>query len=222
MKLPALLPLIVASFGALAQAATINVDFNTATSPTYAGTAVLGGGTWNGVNAAAAALLDSTGTATSVSTNYTSVFDGPDGGNTPLGLANDLLRDYRNANNGTLTLTIGGLTANAAYNLVIYAAGDQVVQGSTFSGSGFTGVSTTGAQRDTFALGVNYSQGTATADGTGTVTITIGANKDGANATNTYAVLNGFQISALPIPEPSAAMLGVLGSAVFFLRRRNG
>jgi hypothetical protein len=219
MKTLLLLPLLVASFGALAQAATINVDFNTTGNSTYTGTAILGGGTWNGTSAGTGtALLDSTGAATTVGFSINGgTFDGPNGGNTPIGLANDLLRDYRNVNGGNLTLTLTGLTPNSVYDLVLYAAGDQTTQGSSFSGSGYTGGSTTGAQRDTFALGVNYSQGTVTANPTGTVTITVSPNG------STYSVLNGFQLSGtLPIPEPGTALLGALGSAVFFLRRRNG
>lgn len=216
MKMP-LIPIVAIMLLPLAEAATINVDFNTNTSPTYTGTAVLGGGVWNGViSTPAVSLLNSDGAVTSISFNIGSgTWDNNNGNNTPDGVANDLLRDYRNQNNNIpLTLTISGLAANGMYDLVLYAAGDNVNQGSRFSGSSYTGGATTAAQRDHFAEGVNYSKGTAIADGTGAITITI--NSNGSD----YAILNGFQISAAPVPEPTAAALGLLGSLALLRRRR--
>lgn len=208
--------IIACAITPLVQAATINVDLNNGSSPTYSGTAVLGGGYWNGINtASASALLGSDNVATAIGFSIGGgAFDGPDGGNTPAGLANDLLRDYRYQNNGNLTLTITGLVANGLYDLVLYSSGDQKNQGSSFTGNGFVGSSTTAEQRDTFAEGVNYSKGTVTANASGQVLITISPN------ISTYAVLNGFQISAAPVPEPTAAALGLLGSVALLRRRR--
>lgn len=222
-------PLFVAAiFAPLADAATINVDCNhnspAPASPTFTGSGVLGGGTWNayasGLNSMNG-LVDSTGLTTTVSMSLNGgTWDATDGGNTPAGLANDLLRDYRNLNNGTMILSLTGLMANTSYSVVLYGAGDQVIQGSIFAAtvgtySGTT--TTTGAQRDTYAEGVNYVQGTATTNASGALTFTIAPNTAGGNP---YSILNGFQISGPMVPEPSAAVLGMLGGLALLRRRR--
>jgi hypothetical protein len=201
-----------------AHAATVNVDFDSNGSPTFAGTAVLGGGTWNGVGGdqngvTVSGLFDSTGLATAVSLSISpsGYYDATDGGNTPAGDADSLLRDYRNRDgNNPFTVTLTGLSIGATYDLVLYGAGDQPDQGSIFSGA-LTGT-TTAAQRDSYVQGVNYIRGLAVADSNGSLVITVSPNA------SQYSVMNGLQISE--VPEPGSALMGMLGSAVFFLRRR--
>jgi hypothetical protein len=216
---------LVLGFGLLtgsAHATLINVDMNTDVSPTFTGSGVLGGGTWNGVAVTgntittASNLLDSTGAATTVDLTLSSAnlsnFDAVNGNNGP---ANDLLRDYGSSGGYVnIVVTISGLLPSASYDLVSYNAGDNTSQGTSISGA-ISGT-TTSAQRTSYVEGVNYIRGTAISDGSGSLSFTVADNG------TQFAMINGLQISGT-VPEPSSlTMLAavLVGLLAYVWRRR--
>jgi hypothetical protein len=144
-----------------AAAATVNVDFGNEAVFSGQGAMASTGNLWNGVATAgnptaASDLLDSTGAATTVDVSVLGA-----GGvlaatnSAEAGLANDLTRDgFRGLDNDPashLTLTIGGLTPAALYDVALYG-----VQDATFGGF------LSNNRGSTFDIGGN--QQTSTAD----------------------------------------------------------
>ena len=119
------------------------------------------------------------------------------------------------AANGSVTLT--GLAANQAYNLVLYSASDVNVgagRTSTFVVNGVTQTTTwTSSGATTLIAGVDYTEYLSTvSDGTGTLTINFG------NLIASESDLNGFQLQAVPEPG-TLAVLG-MGLSLLFIHRR--
>ncbi|MDX6767577.1 MAG: PEP-CTERM sorting domain-containing protein [Candidatus Methylacidiphilales bacterium] len=231
----------------------VNVDFNVGNTVTFmdklggsaASPAPGSGAYWNGVSVTGGTqfspgsytsngtLLASDGvTATSVGFSLT--FSGAYQEMRFPGNANyttSLLDDYAYAT-GTQTFTLTGLAANTQYDLYVFGINTQYGSdrttfsaNSTYSGSGI-GVAKTiinAGNNTSFVLGQTYNAFTyATSsslksDGSGTIVLSW--YNDGASE----GAFNGFQLSASPVPEPSAyAMLGlgILFCAVVTRRRR--
>ena len=120
------------------------------------------------------------------------------------------------------TVTLNGLPANTAYELVVYSAGDLNLgaagtRTSTFMVNGNTQTSTWNANTSTLINGVDYLVFNAMSDGAGTLVINYGNS-----ATGDESDFNGLQLLQV-IPEPSTFALLGAGMALLLgvQRRRN-
>lgn len=180
----------------------LNVDVNSSAADHYAGLAVApGAGTvWNSFLTTAptmANLLDSSGAVTTMGLTVTSPGGFSAWSNTVNGTPNPpgLMQDY--LFNNAYTVTLSGLPAGA-YQLIVYARGDQDNQTSTITLAGANGggvkstaLAGTGPFRDAFATGaegVAYVKFNLTVSATGTLQFTA------AN------YLNGFQLVRIVDP----------------------
>lgn len=137
-----------------------------------------------------------------------------------------------NMQNGTMTLTFSGLDINTLYDLALF--GNRVVTGDgterfTLGGAdaatNLTSTATNSFNDSTFVSRmetrpndddvVRWSNINPGADGTFTVTVDPTVT-DGTSSTN-ISYLSAFRLEA--IPEPSTALLGVLGMLALLLRR---
>jgi hypothetical protein len=181
----------------LSRGASINVDFDDISTPTYSGTGAAPdpGTVWNGVGAAALnalPLIDSLGMATSVTLTKPYVDDFSNaGGATPT--SNELLLDYLFVFNASSTMTIGGLVPYAPYSLFVYGAGDQPDQSIDVevaaANGGATG-STTADTRASISTPENYIQLSVQADGSGYISFTW------QNNDSSFGAINGLQVIA--------------------------
>jgi hypothetical protein len=142
---------------------------------------------------------------------------------------------YNSASEGAI-MTIGGLTANAQYDLYVYGNGTAAGQGGSFTlasaNSGVAGdtvgsvvtnagaatwfrsvYSTAGGNDPAPELGLSWNELVATADGSGNITFTEIQSGDGIKP-----AINGLQIDA--VPEPASLGLLSLGGLVLMARRK--
>lgn len=117
------------------------------------------------------------------------------------------------------TVTLSGLLANQAYELVVYNASDQneaPSRTSLFTVNGVTQTSTYDGVQSTLINGVDYLVFNAVSDGTGTLVINYGIS--GTAETD----FNGFQLLEV-VPEPSTLALLASGAVLLLgvQRRRN-
>jgi len=209
--------LLVAGLAGPAAAAQINIDFGN--GGVYSGTAAAPdtGTKWNSFAYVAltdAALVDSSNMPTSVTLTKPSSNDYSNSGGGS-GPANDaLMRDYLWVKNGSSTITLGGLTPNATYDLYIYGLGDQTDQSILVTldaaNGGATG-NTTGPERSPLNEGENWIKLTPNADSSGNILFTW-QNRD-----NQHGGLNGLQ---LVVPEPATLSLLALGGLAILRKRR--
>ncbi len=218
-----------------AQAATINVDITSSdgaavTNPGY-GLWSQASETWHvGARTGSTNLVDSTGTATSLSyttgnTSGVNNFQGPDA------MVKSAVYGVKGGTTfaGGVKLTIGGLSSGASYELITYHthAGnltntfEQAVGASSVAPVNFTGTLTTG-YIDAFDVAdpianANYFwyYDSVTADGSGNIQIQAYSNDAGD-----FSSYSGFQIR--PVPEPGVAGLIGLTGMMLLLRRRHG
>ena len=169
------------------------------------GAAVLGaaGDQWNGIDASSGSgipLIYANGSNSTVTMTFTSGggYNVNDyGGSTPFAstLYNALMENYL-YNNGTIqTITLSGLAANSAYNLVLYNAANTAAAGRTtyFTVNGNTRSSTWNGSSSTLIAGVDYVEfASALSDGSGNLAITY------TGAGTAEGDINGFQIQAAP------------------------
>jgi MYXO-CTERM domain-containing protein len=130
---------------------------------------------------------------------------------------------------------IAGLTVGSTYDIYFYAQGDNRDQNSSFAirdsfgatssvvGSAEqTGWSSGSATDGQWTEGMEYVKLTAQADDDGRINFSwsnvVGAGDNGG-VNSRFAVLNAMQIVSV-VPEPSTALLGMLGVAGLFVRRR--
>jgi len=118
---------------------------------------------------------------------------------------------------GPSTVTLSGLTPSSAYDLVLYAAGNGSAGGrvTTYNVNGVVQTCTYDGG-NTLTAGVTYVEyPTAETDASGNLVINLGAGPA------LESDLNGFQLQAVAVPEPTAlALLGVAGMMVSFFRRK--
>jgi len=212
-----------------ASATLINVDFNSSgpgtSVGTFAGTGILGGGTWNGVvvnqNAQALAptsLLDSTGAASGVSVAIPAYQGAWNFASQPASSWKPLLGDYlyvTAAGQSTATINLSGLGSATTWDLVFYSASGQG------EGSNFTIGATTKQTTDSGSIGTTLTAGdeyvvfnNIVSDGSGSISI------DWANYGTPGSVLNGFQIQSVAVPEPSSLIALALTTLVGFMARQ--
>jgi len=223
-----LLGVLAVTIGA-ASAATIGVNFTQAggnqliASTTAAG---IGGFTnWNntsGKSGTAGSLVDSDGATTTVSITWNSNNTWGDGNanndaNAGIGDA-QLVRGYLDDGNSpapSFTATVAGLSGT--YDVTLYLSTDT-------EGGLYRPFTINGAEYSTTGTKSRYAPGEGVAhwDATNTITATgltgdltiVGLNRDGGNR----ASVAGLQITA--VPEPSAALLGLVGLALVLRRRK--
>ena len=199
----------------------INVDFNTSSSPTYTGPAVLGiaGDKWNSINGLSTLggpfnLVDSANNATALTLSYSNTKGFFNAGNSIAytGTEIDLMGDYMYVNGGgTATVSLSGLTPNGRYNLVLYSIGNGAGNLDTdFTVGGVTKVANN-PQGNTvgFVENQDYVRFVTSADLLGKISIdfigTLG------NTGNRAGNLNGLQLST--VPEASTLVLSLAGCA---------
>ena len=211
-----------------AQAALVNVDFNTTTSSTFSGAALLGdvGDGWNGVAAGTLggvasvsnrALFDAAGNATSALLSFTENSGAYDtAGELGCLFNSTLMCDYMYAIRKTITLTVDGLTEGDLFDLVLYSSANAPGRTSTFK-LGNTTKTTVAATGAVFTEGVNYARFTGTV-GTGGILSFDLIGGSGATEGN----LNGFQLNLSPgsqIPEPTSISLVLAALSALALKR---
>ena len=199
------------------QAQLINVDFNQNNGvswggggpnpgPTMTGAAVLGttGDQWNGISVNSGTNLPlkySNGSASPVTLTFTSS-GGYDvnsfGGSTPFaGTPYDaLMEDYLYAAGTAQTISLAGLAANSAYNLVLYSAANGAIAPRTtyFTVNGLAQNSAWDGSSATIIAGIDFVNfPTVLTGGSGSLVITY--NGDGTLEGD----LNGFQIQSAPV-----------------------
>ena len=216
-------------------AMVINVDFGGGTLFTGTGADPDTGTVWNDFDGAAvtgAALVDSTGAATGITLtkNATSAFEDAVGGAIT---SSNLMSDYLHNDNNDATvgnISFNGLIPGGAYDLYLYAHGDQVDQFTEFTIDPLNGgavLNTTGGSRLTLTNPVNYVTVSLLADATGQIAYTWGEDLDDAN--NAHAAHNGIQLvesaaNNTIVPEPHAialwSLLGMIGTGYSVFRRK--
>jgi hypothetical protein len=210
--------------GQVAQAQSLfNVDYNSGTSPTYSGAAVLGasGDQWKGINTYGSFTLnDSTGsTAAGVTVDTENMQQFYDAAGTGV---STLMEDYATSPNYTggnpagwpIEVALAGLPDLAAFKLVVYSAGNTLGQniinltGSSFLDATITQTATTtGADRNIAdAAGVCWVEFSGITSATGTVDFEVAGTQGSTGGIDWSAwhALNGFQIE---VPEPSSLAL---------------
>jgi hypothetical protein len=120
---------------------------------------------------------------------------------------------------GVFTITLGGLQASSEYQFVGYSAYPSLTLGASWSvttGSLVSGTtSNTGTSADiTSGNGVAFADFLVNTDPSGNLVITD------ASLTSSYTVLSGFQLEAVPVPEPATWALLIGGGVAWLAGRR--
>ena len=212
-----------------AQAALLNVDFNSNGSATYVGAGVVGsaGDTWNGIDAGGisspvanggVALADAGGNASGAILSF-----GLDsGGFKPLGcfFGGDLMCDYMFATNKTVTFLISGLQAGDLFDLILLSSANIVDRTTTFSLDGNTKTATASNTGGVFVEGTNYVRYTGSVGAAGVLAFDM---IGGSDPRFTQGNINGLQLTLTPnaqAPEPAGIGLLMVGLGALALRRR--
>lgn len=209
--------LVLAGTVSGAQATLIDFDLDSNGADLFGpGPAVFGtsSSVWNHLSRATSAsnfsLVDDTGSATSVTLSYTRLGSGSP--NLSAGAYYNLL--YSTVSSGTVTLS--GLDAGAAYDLVIFSSWDGQ------PGVNVDGVTKTFATQqvsDALVEGQNFVRFLTHANANGVVTF---APTDNPTGLAQFKAWSGFQLqSAASVPEPGAAALLLAGALAAVARRRS-
>ncbi len=202
--------------------------YNMATPVTASGAAAIGaaGDLWNGVPGdpgagMGIALTDTTGAATGVSLAFQSqgsfnlAANGETSPSPNPALTSQYLFDIGVAAPGTIGLTLSGLVAGASYDLYVYSQGDPSSLSRsaeiTANGVGPAAVSADGTAAS-FSAGVNYAPFLSlAADASGVIQINaVSTGTTGGGEVD----INGLQLRAAAVPEPSSLMLCGVGLAL--------
>lgn len=131
-----------------------------------------------------------------------------------------LWKDFAVTDNfGTLTLTISGLTAGETYNFEAWSWRDglgstQNVTYTPIAGTGGSAAVATYMSAAPTSLDDYNVEMAVTANLSGEIVVTISAG------TFNGTVINGFEVSAVPVPEPSTLAFATVGVALTGLIRR--
>jgi endoglucanase len=217
----------------LLQAQLINVDFNQNDGvgwggggpnpgPTMSGAAVLGkaGDQWNGINVSGGggvSLVYADDSPSAVKMTFISGggFDvNSFGGSTPFASTSydSLMEDYLYNAGTNRTISLSGLAANSAYDLVLYNAANSSAAGRTtyFIVNGITKSSVWDGSSSTLIAGVDYVEfRSALSDGAGNLVMAYNGNGSAEGD------VNGFQIQAAPL-KLSASYNGLNVSVSFW------
>ena len=122
---------------------------------------------------------------------------------------------FTSAPNGTMTLTMAGLTVGQSYQFQWWSDLSGAGSGTTIASAGNSVSLNANPTIANGGLG-QFAIGTFTADASGSQAITFTPNAGG------QPILNGFQLrqAAPVVPEPGTALFGVALCAVAGLRRR--
>ena len=211
--------LVSLAFAGSALAAAINGDFDDTVVHNYVGTAAApdSGTVWNSLlvgTGTSAALLDSTGAATTVTVTTTSL-NNPVNNNSYSGMpAVDLLRDYvyNSVGAGTGNITFNNVPAGI-YDLYLYNVnGFNQSSGAKFNFGSNKTVTNDGSSPIGFVDGVNYVKFAGLLPVSGQISGTIVATNASQSA------FNGFQL--VQVPEPASIGLVALGGLVLIIRQR--
>jgi hypothetical protein len=222
--------LVTMSPMAATHAALIDVAFYSSAFPNAqpSGAAVLGsaGDQWNWVDGAGCpscsgpvSLTDMTGNPTTATLSYQAdgaVISATTGTQPVPNLTNTYLF---NNSGGSITVTLNGLAASQAYNLVLYvssddASGDRALTG-TVTGLAAVPFSATGDPQPAFVNGKNVVQLAVTSDASGTLLISEDNPGNGSGEVD----LNGLQLQAVPLPSSLVLFSG--GVALLARRARS-
>ena len=211
--------LSVAGLAGPAAAASINIDFGNGGEYSGIAAAPDTGTKWNSFAYGAltnAPLVDSSNTPTSVTLTKPSSNDYSNAGGGSGPATDALMRDYLWVKNGSSTITLGGLTPNATYDLYVYGLGDQTDQSILVmldAANGGAAGNTTGPKRSPLNEGENWIKLTPNTDSSGNILFTW-RNRD-----DEHGGLNGLQLD-VPVPEPATLSLLALGGLGLLGRRR--
>jgi hypothetical protein len=173
------------------------------------------GTTWNelGTGLGSTALSNSAGSSSGITYTGTGFAATQDFNDTL-----QLLKSYSFNSGGTATLTFSGLTASS-YDVVLAGAGSNL--DSTVSIAGYASQSTTNADSNSssFILDGNYVEFTNVAPVSGSIVVdVVGGPGNGGS----YYAVDGFQLAAESVPEPSTlALIGLGALGLAFLVRRH-
>ena len=198
-----------------ANASGIDVQFSNGGVPAQTGAAVIGtaGDVWNDVTGGTGsqvALKGIDGTSSGVSLSFSSAQQyESDAGytqftGTPYA---SLMQGYLVDRGATgIDLSFSGLVAGRAYGLYVYTQGDDnsARRSIGFTVNGVAAGSTTQSNATTFIAGDNYEYIVTTANAQGV----IGLDGDVVNGEGN---VNGVQLSALAVPEPSSIAMMLAG-----------
>lgn len=213
-----LLPVI---FPLRADAAIVNVDFQPSGSTTYTGQGIFGGVAdthWNAVNEGSAsnlALSDGASSSISVSSTF-----GQSYSNLPSS-SNALLADrlYGTPADATQTITLSGLTANAAFNIALYNgfyAQQYSIEGQPSISASIDPVAAGSANIEfmNWGPGAEYvTLNSVMSDSNGNIVISVNP-LDGITAYHPKnSAIAGLQLQSLPVP----AAVWLFGSGLLCL-----
>ena len=198
--------LALLALASLPCAAAVNVDFGTATSPSYSGVGVVSetGAYWNALSGSQTQLFASGGAATSVGVEFGS--DSQIADWYAPQLAPDLMKDYLYAFSPDVDqLYITGLDANETYDLYLYSQnGSSANAKTTFTVSGINKTVTNAGNGSSFVLGRNYTVYTGVSPAAdGRLSIQYSDARGVGSALNGFQLVGGDFFTVPEFGEPS-------------------
>jgi hypothetical protein len=208
----------------------VNVDFNATPVSTQVGPGLIGqqGDTWNAVAGhggaqAALPLLTSYNAPSTVTLAYSGITNTFTSGGTNSFFSTpfaNLMRDYLYiASGNTGTVTIGGLTPNMPYDLILYSNPDlNATRFTNFTVNGESKAANSHGSATSFVPGINYVRfPNAAADTGGSITVSVNALP--TNTGFDEAEFNGLQIQPAPLTVPGqfcSQALPIGNGTIFF------
>lgn len=229
---------LVVSLAARAAAQTIiSVNFQGSNTVALAsgditGASPFAAGNWNnlaGASGSSGGLVDSAGNVTSITTTFSAGPFGAEGPNTANSNPQQILfGGALNVNFGNASFTLSGLSAFGSYDIVAYYSG-----GTSFPGSRHASMTASGSSDIFYIAGINsvyssYTQSNSTDSAIhapGNYVLFSGLTGDTQTVSMVYGnnsmSLVGFQISGVPVPEPTSIGLILAGGLAILVRRRH-